>query len=728
MAVYVAHTPNPGGNWHSLSEHLREVARLAREFGAPIGVGELAYWAGLWHDLGKYTPEFQQYLRACHTAALTGSTPPPRGDAPHKQFGAALAVHYGASLLGFAILGHHGGLPERAELKREAAERSLPSLAELLETAGADLPELKMRPDLAAELRRLAADPREADFLIRMVYSCLVDADSLDTEAHTRPEVAAARQAPRLGLHEMRDRLHEDQAHLQAQAAVTPLNALRRQIYEACAAAAAGAPGVYRLTVPTGGGKTRSSLAFALEHAVEHGLRGVIYAIPYTSIVEQTVGEFEKILGEEAVLEHHSAVEPDARSKREEWLRRLECQNWDAPLVVTTTVQLFESLFGNRPARSRKVHRMARSVIVLDEVQALPPKLLRPLVDGLRLLCDRYGSTVLLCTATQPVLGCDVLAEAGFPDIPEIAPDPPQLFRKLQRVEFDLSPLAEGEWTWERVGAAMRETDQCLAVLNTRRDALALLDAVKDLQPLHLSTLLCGRHRRDTLEEIRRRLRQGEPCYVASTQVVECGCDLDFPRVLRALGPLDRIVQAAGRCNREGLRPRDESRVLVFRPEGGGAPRGSYAVALSVADRLLRGDANLHDPALYERYFREAFLQDDTDARGVQKSRKELDFPAVAEKVRLIPEETVGILVRYKPAEAEIEALLEEIRDWRQMTSELWRRVQPFLVSVSAHEFDRFRNQALVHEEVPDLWLWLGSYDPVRGLTDAQRDPADLII
>jgi len=726
----VAHTRNAMGRWHPLAEHLVAVAEIGRRFGDRLGLGEFAYIAGLLHDLGKYAPAFQEYLRACQQADQ-GLCPRPRpGSVPHKQAGAAVAASLpGGAPAAFAIFGHHEGMPDRAALKREVVTHHAAAAA-LLQLGKEDCPSLASLPGLADAARRLARTPLESEMLIRMVFSCLVDADALDTEAHTDPSSSATRSRPSLSLQEMEALLVQDQHALIAAAPATPVNKIRREVYCAALKAALEPPGVFKLTVPTGGGKTRTSLAFALRHAVEHGLERVIYAIPYTSIVDQTVEVFETILGPDAVLEHHSALEPETGAPERDLWRRLACQNWDAPLIVTTTVQLFESLFSNRPGRCRKVHRLARSVIVLDEVQTLPVKLLNPLVDGLRRLVERYGSTVLLCTATQPALDRDSLVAIGFPDAREIAPDPPRLFHGLRRVMYDLSPLDDGDgWTWERVAREMRGRDACLAVLNTRKDALALLEALDDDCALHLSTLLCGRHRRDTLAEIRRRLAEGEPCRVVSTQVVECGCDLDFPLVLRALGPLDRIVQAAGRCNREGQRPVGESKVVIFRPASGGSPRGSYAVALSVANRYLHGNANLHDPAIYERYFRELYRQDDTDARRVMKLREDFDFPQVVEKLRLIEDDTVGVLVRYQEAASEYDALLADVKVTGRMTRELWRRAQPMLVSLLRREFEEHRRAGLVDTlpEAPDLYVWKGGYDPVRGLQAGAREPGEWI-
>lgn len=725
--VYRAHTPNEAGAWHSLQEHLLQVARIAAGFARRFEAEDLAYLAGLIHDLGKYSPEFQRYLRECHRAEQGLGPRPPRGSAPHKQAGAAFAAECGLHLLVPLILGHHSGMPGGALAKGEVLQFAGNRLQSLCTVAASEFPELKSPPDLKPLVRRLAPTAYDCELLIRMLFSCLVDADALDTEAHFQPADAGRRQRALPSIAELRGRFRENQAALLARVEPSRLNDLRREVYEASLQAAIALPGIFKLTVPTGGGKTRSSLAFALEHACRHGLERIIYAIPYTSIVDQTAAEFEQILGADAVLEHHSALEPDEECPEREMWRRLASQNWDAPLVVTTTVQLFESLFGHRPARCRKVHRLVRSVIVLDEVQTLPVKLLAPIVDGLRRLSERYGTTVLLCTATQPALDQESLEQIGFPGVREIAPDPVRLFTELRRVEYDLEPLAAEEgWTWDDVASEMRREPTCLAIVNTRRDAIALLDALGDERALHLSTLLCGRHRRQTLAAIRRRLKEGEPCRVVSTQVVEAGVDLDFPWVLRAVGPLDRIVQAAGRCNREGRLP-GPGRVTIFRPADGGFPGGSYRVALDVAARYLNQGQDLHDPAVYRQYFREVYAQDTLDARSIQRLRKELDFPEVAERMRLI-DATRSVFVRYPPCQDEVEALLSQARSCRNgLPRELWRKVQPFLVSLHDYQFRQFEQQGLIELVAPDFWLWRGGYDETRGITSAAIDPSDLI-
>lgn len=545
-----AHSRNARGDRHGLQEHLDAVADLAAEFARSFDGAAFVRIAALLHDIGKARPEFQQYLAACERE------PDKRhATVDHKGAG-CLAALDSLGELAFLIEGHHGGLPDKSALKSKIKEhrRRAATVAGVAVASELGLIPPAMPPAEDLLPRFIDDDSHRFEFFLRMAFSALVDADHLDTERHFSPDRADERTgAPAIaGLAE---RLRFAQSALTGQNDA-PVNRVRDEVYRDCLAAASNPPGFFRLTVPTGGGKTRSVLAFALEHALAHDLRRVVVAVPFLTITDQTADVYRNVLGDDrAVLEHHSgalAGDNDQGSMRPDavW-RRLATQNWDAPVIVTTTVQLFESLLGRTPSACRKLHRLAKSVIVLDEVQTLPPPLLAPILSVLEELTTHYGSTVVFCTATQPAFS----KAPGFDHLDyvrEIVPNPERHFHALQRVRYEWPALSE-PWNWPRVAEEMRGAHQALAIVNTKAQALDLLDALNDPDALHLSTLLCGAHRRDVLALIRHRLARGEPCRVVSTQVVEAGVDIDFPAVLRALGPLDRIVQAAGRCNREGL-------------------------------------------------------------------------------------------------------------------------------------------------------------------------------
>jgi len=561
-----------------------------------------------------------------------------------------------------------------------------------------------------------------------MVLSALVDADRLDTERHFDPEVAAMRRGGP-SIDTLWKRFAAAQDELIHDALDTEVNRVRREVYKACLEAATGEPGLYRLTVPTGGGKTRSSLGFGLKHAVDHDLERIIVAIPYTSIIDQTAETYRTILGREAVLEHHSSVSSlnDDREDGNGTRLRLATQNWDERVIVTTTVQLFESLFSHHPSRVRKIHRLANSVVILDEVQTLPVGLLEPIMDMLHELIREYGTTVVLCTATQPALQATPLV-TRFEDIEaiEIVSQFRSHFETLDRVRFE--PMLEPV-SWQELGEQLSTHDQVLTILNTRRDALSLLDHLPTGDGLvHLSTLLCKAHRRDKLAEVRRRLAENRPIRVVSTQVVEAGVDLDFPTVYRAIGPMDRIVQAAGRCNREGKL--DEGIVRIFEPADGGAPRGPYRHGIGLSRQLLMDPdgGSPGDPANLERYFAQLFDEQNLDAKDIQSKRKRMEFRAVSKAFRLIDQDTVPIVVDYQenghegrgPALADL--LVEK------PTRERWAELQQYTVSVYRHELQTYLDEGWVTPVTDDLYLWDGQYDDRFGLVEGLRDPADLII
>ena len=555
-----------------------------------------------------------------------------------------------------------------------------------------------------------------------MVFSALVDADYLDTEEHFNPQRFGLRK-PWPSLAECNELLKVDQRVLSARRSDSLVNETRTEVYEACQHAALGPQGVYRLTVPTGGGKTRSGLAFALSHAQTHGLRRVIVAIPYTSIIEQTAKVYRDILGDESILEHHSQFVPpeDEREGIESLRLRLSTENWDASIVVTTTVQLFESLLSRRPGQARKLHNLARSVIVLDEVQTLPPQLLDPTLDVLRCLVDQYGVTVVLSTATQPAFEeSKYLRPFREVRVREIVADYPRHFHVLRRVHYEAWPESI---TWEDLADEVCHREQILVILNRRRDALAVLDFLKDVEGVyHLSTLLCGAHRRAVLAEVASRLKADLPVRLISTQVIEAGVDLDFPEVWRATGPLDRVVQAAGRCNREGSRAAEDSRVVIFEPAEGGTPSGPYRVGVEESRVLLRhhNPEELHEPGLYREYFSRLFTLIDPDKKRIQSIRAALDYPKVAQEYRLIEDDTVPVVVIYGDA-------AQHLRDWRQRPGrETWQSLQPYLVNIYARDVPSLQQQGWLDLITEGLYLWNTDYDQCLGVAQIIADPSDL--
>ncbi len=728
MALY-AHSQNAEGKRQPLANHLRNVAELARERARPFGGGDLAHLAGLWHDAGKADPEWQRYLRESEAGTRGRGTGP-----DHKCAGVLLAeANDHPWYVGHLIHAHHGGLTDpQTDFRTWLSERrDLPGPRRALEALRAEMPGLldQPAPDMPPHVKNALA----AEFFLRMTYSALVDADSIDTEAHRLGGRASGRGSTTTLLELWRR--YEAFLASEPLAPDTDINRVRHEVYEACLRAATEPSGIFRLAVPTGGGKTRSAMAFALRHGLEHGMRRVVVAVPFTTITQQTAGVYRRIFEQgygdsgPVVLEHHSAGAEGAGSASDDqspapdavW-QRLAAENWDAPLIVTTTVQLFESLFSNRRSRTQKLHSLAGSVIVLDEAQALPAGLLAPILDGLRQLTEYYGATVVLSTATQPAF--DLID--GFKDIQarEIVPGHASHFEALKRVEYDFSKTNEPN-EWSDVAEWMRAEPSALAIVNTKRHATELLDALGDPDALHLSTLLCRAHRDEVLTEIRERLSTGTPCRVVSTQVVEAGVDLDFATVFRAEAPLDSIIQAAGRCNREG-RLGDLGRVVVFRPPDDASPPGVYRSGRDIA-RVVRDLPGFdpHDPEAVRRYFEFLFgTAVDPDSNGVQHARGNLDYPAVADRFRMIDDDACDVIVDYPVRESQkIDSLVEQLRARERPAREILRELQPYMVSIYRSEYDRRLRDRFIDELLPGVGRWpLGYYDPVRGITDADPD------
>lgn len=745
--VLFAHSRNASGIRHDLVAHLRDVAQRAAGFAADLQAEQAGYYLGLWHDLGKFNPQWQRYLLDSEAGKAR------RGSGPdHKAAGAHLTWQI-LGPLALLVQAHHGGLKTVADLKKWLQERTKdPDVEEALRSARQAITDLipATRPPLPEQIQH---GRHGQELFLRLLFSALVDADFLDTESHLRVEDAAERRTG-VPLTTLWERFQEHRNHLAAQPA-GHVNQLRNEIYAHCFMAAASPPGIFRLAVPTGGGKTLSAMGFALRHALRYDQRRIIVAVPFISITEQTADVYRRLLeragdGRAAVLEHHSgathAVGDDKGDGEEpvtEAWRRLAAENWDAPVVVTTTVQLFESLFAASTSATRKLHRLARSVIILDEAQALPARLLEPILDVLRTLAKHYGTTVVISTATQPAFEVIPLFREGTPQ--DIVPDSSRYFTALRRVAYEWQ--VEPPVTWANVAAQVRGERQALVVVNTKRDALALLDAVESYEDdslsegagdgavLHLSTLLCGAHRRQVITEVQRRLRAGEPCYLISTQVIEAGVDLDFPAVFRALGPLDSVIQAAGRCNREG-KLASLGRMVVFKPVEGGLPQGgAYQMATGITESLLgAGHLDPNDPAQSRRFFELLFDwlgPDGTDAAHIQELRKLLDYPEVAKRFRMIdgPSESVAVTTFGTQAERDtVRSTLDKLGRGDGNVRELVRSLQPYLVSVYSYESKRYLREQLISPVLEGLGEWQGKYDEVRGLVAEHSNLEALVV
>ena len=680
-------------HWHRLSEHLEDTGARAAGFLDAVGGAEFAKVAGLLHDLGKYTQGFQN--------RLSGG----RKRVNHSTAGAKVAVeryrgHLG-KMLAFCIAGHHAGLADAVN-----GERTTALEARLKEEVPAPDPIWEQEIALPANLPSPRLIPRDPDtagfcaaFFIRMLFSALVDADYLDTEDYFgRLEGSPKPRGQHPTVAELQGRLSAYLDELAAHANASPVNDLRQEVLAHVRGKAVDSPGLFTLTVPTGGGKTLTSLAFALDHAQRHGLARVIYVIPYMSIIEQTAAVFHNALrgGDteepDFVIEHHSTFDEDRIGKREARDKlRLAMENWDAPIIVTTAVQFFESLFSNRPSRCRKLHNIANSVVILDEAQTLPLQYLRPCVTALDELARNWRTSVVLCTATQPALAQSNGFAGGFEDARELAPEPKRLYRTLKRTRVRHEGQLDGATLAER----LHKSPQALCIVNTRRHARELYERMADAEgAAHLTTLMCARHRREKLDDVRERLRNGGPVRLIATSLVEAGVDLDFRVVWRAEAGLESIIQAAGRCNREGRAEMGD--VFVFKPseEEGHKPPPEIGQFADAARGVMR--SHLDDPMSLDAindYFRNLYWlkgDDALDAKDILRLLRErgrsLDFPfeTIAREFRLIETAMVPIIVPWSGTDSRDDTakrLLEELK-WAPRPGRIARRLQPYIVQV----------------------------------------------
>ncbi len=604
MTDYYAHTKDGDTpeHWQPLEEHLKAVADLAEANAYKFGSGEWGRLAGQWHDLGKFSSTFQNYLLAAAHPDPHVSDSAARTD--HSTAGAQYAtgaIEILGHLLAYVISGHHSGLLDGLS-DGPCLEARLRKEVEPWEHGCNLLPEMPA-PHAPLFLRSALGshDAFTVSFFVRMLFSCLVDADFLDTELFMDRNRAESRPTwPPDILPLMEAALNRYLKGIQADS--TPVNRERAAVRNACLDAAALEPGLFSLTVPTGGGKTLSSLAFALRHAFRHELQRVIYVIPFTSIIEQNADVFREVmaplrasLGHDPVLEHHSNID----AGEETVTSRLSTENWDAPLVVTTSVQFYESLFANRTSRCRKLHNLVNSVVILDEVQTLPVDYLDPCLRALRELAENYGASVVLCTATQPAIHYRNDFPIGLQDVREIIPEPRRLYSNLKRVKLEDIGAQDDAVIAER----LLEEERVLCIVNTRSHARTLFDALGESEGhFHLSALMCPEHRSEVLKTLRLRLDEGRECRVISTQLIEAGIDIDFPVVYRSLAGLDSVAQAAGRCNRNGVLE-GLGRTFIFRSEHIRSERFLAETVNSAAQVL-----DLHDDPLsleaVEHYFK----------------------------------------------------------------------------------------------------------------------------
>lgn len=702
----IAHI-NDKGKMQTIKEHLLGTAEKAKGFSQEFGCGEIGYLCGLLHDIGKYSDAFQTRIR----------NPLPSNRVDHSTAGALEAEKKGSwyTSLGMAIAGHHSGLLDGGNRTTATA------------SDGTYLGRLKTKvPDYSQWEKELSKEFLESEkvtfppfcrensfsmaFFTRMIYSCLVDADYLDTEAFMQ-----GGKVERGGYDEPKVLLEQFEKYvakwLKKKTTGTDKNAklcrCRTEILQECMEKGEQLPrGIYTLTVPTGGGKTTASMGFALKHACRHGLKRIIYVIPYTSVIDQNAEVFEKIFGQDNVIEHHSGILYDIKEGEEQekqCRKALATENWDAPVIVTTAVQFFESLYANRSSKCRKLHNLANSVIIFDEAQTLPVPYLEPCVAAVAQLVKNYGVTAVLCTATQPAL--EPYFQKYLPGIPvrEICRKAEENFDLFERTIIENI----GKVSIERLEECLREQKQVLCIVNKRKTAQELYRKVKGEGVYCLTTLLCPADRKAKFAELKKRLPEGKTCKVIATSLIEAGVNLDFPRVYRQEAGLDSLIQAAGRCNREGNGDIEESRVYSFRLEGEEDKHLAQNIAALRATWRKFEKVNEQDAiTFYFQLFRRLLGEENLDQKEIMDKWQRgiagnvFPFAWVAQNFRLIENSMKTI---YIPLDGTSE-LLEQIAEGKAGRN-TFRKLGQFGVNVHEDHFRRLWETGCLEEISEEVFV-----------------------
>lgn len=648
----LAHLNKNNSTSHNLEEHLIKVGELASFFGKKIGVENSARVAGIWHDLGKYSDAFQKML----TDSMDLNVQAPKEPVDHSTAGAIHAINTKSLPIALAIASHHAGLPDPEDFKQRMAEKK-----HLLEEAlKGELPNSILNQD-TSNLENFGKDKLDVEMKIRMLLSVLCDADFLDTEDF----FSSFRKHLRINkttLEELNKNLDTYISKKESLASVSKVNSIRKEIRETAIKSIAKPKGFFSLSAPTGTGKSLSGLSFALNHAIKHNLDRVITVLPFTVLIEQTVKTYKEALNSSEIIEHHSNIDPD----RDTIKNRLASENWSAPVVVTTTVQFFESLLSNRPGRCRKLHNIANSMIILDEAQSFPPELLETILHVLSQLVKTYGCSVLITTATLPAF------HKFLGSITEILPNFVKYHNEMKRVKVKWP--SEDKINWSDLSKEISKEEDVLVITHLRDDARDLC-LLLDENTFHLSALMCPAHREEIFNQIK---NKAGPRRVVSTQLIEAGVDLDFKVVYRALGGLDSLAQAAGRCNREGRHEFGELRVYRAPTQ---PPPGLPKMGLAISSFLLADNPNLNpfDSSSQYRYFSKLYKYIDTDKSKIQEAREQFRFKTVASLFKLIEDDWSFPLII--PYNNDSNDLIKDLRDNGPSFITL-RKLQRYVVNV----------------------------------------------
>lgn len=758
---FVAHVKqNKDGTWkepQTLKDHLEAVANLAGNFAEEFGNKDWAELVGYLHDLGKFHPDWQKYLFRNSGYPDPDAHIENYGSRPNhstagtvyifEKFKNAKVIKQLATALSYIVGGHHSGLPDwtpqlHQRLFGEDGNLIIDDLEKIKPIEEAK-PFLESPIPTSIPANYKYGNSKEAieqnHLWIRMLFSCLVDADFVDTAKYMEER----KDLDYLSLAKLKERLDD---FLSKKKSDSELNKKRNEILRQCIDKAKLEPGFFSLTVPTGGGKTLSSMAFALEHAIKHNKKRVIVAIPYTSIIEQTSKvfkygsdideEIEKLksegkyfFGEDQVVEHHSNLDPEDENHK----NRLAKENWDAPIIITTNVQLFESLFASKTSACRKLHNIANSVIILDEAQMIPTDYLKPIISVLKGLVKYFGVTILLMSATQPALkgkiGSDTSIIDGLENVTEIIDDPDALALRFKRVQIQLPENLTERQSYEEIAEELKLYDRVLCIVNKKDDCRQIHKLMPE-ETIHLSGYMCGEERSEVISDIKNKLKYNESVRVISTQIVEAGVDIDFPVVYRALSGLDSIAQAAGRCNREN-KLKDGGKVIVFNPPKP-SPVGFLRKAEDAGKAVIRNKTNLElIPSIYSEYYKYLYSNlitfDKADFQHYilnDSSDFHFSFKTFAQKFNMIDStKQYSIIVWYdsKKTGKSSFPLIEQLK--YNPTKELLRKLQRYIVNVPENIFNNIKNANYV-EDINGYWVQCDEnlYKPGLGLLGNESD------
>lgn len=725
MTLYYAHSANDENKKHLLAKHLIETSKMMQAFAQREEYKPVFKITGLLHDLGKYQSEFQAYLE-------NGGR---RGSVPHASWGAAFARKLGMLEASLTIAGHHKGLPNRSHWKTDMDPFKNNEVEEFEKVINDLKEDIKFDENAMKDLIKFTADNLlETDIFIRYLFSALTDADWLDTEAHFQIEKAQARTKQELPIDSMIEKLEHD---LRSKSKEGEINGLRNWARERVLEKAGYSPGFYSLALPTGMGKTLTSLSWALHHAKSNSLRRIIIVLPYINIIDQTAEILKKLFDEEWVLEHHSSYNEDSEKENSEAgdytllaeKKKLACENWDYPIIITTTVQFFESLFSNRSSKCRKIHNLAQSVVIFDEVQTLPKEVLLPTLEMLKGMQKIMNISFLFCTATQPAFEKREKFD-GIESITPLIDNPAKLYGSTKRIEYklldDLNPIQIEDLKNE----VLKNDCAVLVIFNTKKTALGFYEAMKACDnwviKYHLSTSMCPKHRKAIINSVRNNLLNNKRILVISTQLIEAGVDFDFPVVYRAMAPLEAVIQSAGRCNREGRLGKQGGKVMLFKLEGSGMPDKTYKACAGHAEELIKSDlTRLHDHDFYNEYYSQIInLYVDADKYNIKSARDNLDFKTVSDGYRIIRNATEGLFI-YNYSE-ESKAFLHALEYKDYLSKNDYRNMQPFIVQV----YQTFINQnpESCKRTKNDILVWYGNYDEATGISTAPTEADNLIV